>query len=348
MAKLLKEHAVEERLIDSIRRMEDQSFLPPERKLADDMNVSRCTLRRTLRSLEAQGLIHRIPGKGNIVLAQENSSTQLRPAAISPAEISLFMPSGYIAPYISKIMAGWDDALKESDKCYLLHGNVNPHRQLSNIKTASPKCRVMGLSLLPWKRKILSPLELLSKFSGDLVFILDRCAGAPELGHAVLNNESKGAELALEWLLSVKHRAAGTALFFKFPSEKYSSAISRRLELFRVAEKMSLKIQAVEVEDDDPAALRKYLSAIKKPASVISSDGRMAEKIMLACKELGIHVPDQLTLLSLFESPTDWKIPHVHPDFYAIGRFSGNLAVNLLDGKPLKMKNISIDPVFQA
>ncbi|MEM9670098.1 MAG: GntR family transcriptional regulator [Pseudomonadota bacterium] len=53
-------------------RLADGERLPPERRMAADLNIAVGTLRRALANLEEQGLLKRVQGSGNYVCAQKD------------------------------------------------------------------------------------------------------------------------------------------------------------------------------------------------------------------------------------------------------------------------------------
>ena len=61
--------------------------LPAERKLADDRNVSRSTVRQALKQLEAMGVLRSVQGSGNYVADNQ-------PVANTPATITMILPDG--------------------------------------------------------------------------------------------------------------------------------------------------------------------------------------------------------------------------------------------------------------
>lgn len=85
--------------------------LPPERELAEQLGVSRVSIREALRELENRGLIDRRPGRGTIVLSpgEQSPMADLIASAVSGAdpEITDIMElRAIVEPPIARITAG--------------------------------------------------------------------------------------------------------------------------------------------------------------------------------------------------------------------------------------------------
>jgi GntR family transcriptional repressor for pyruvate dehydrogenase complex len=101
-------------------QLKDGDALPPERKLAEDLGVSRRELRSALASLEASGRVWRGVGRGTYLGARPlKFAPTLRGlrAGTSPADIAemrlLFEPA---LAELAATKASWDDLL-ELEKC---------------------------------------------------------------------------------------------------------------------------------------------------------------------------------------------------------------------------------------
>ena len=101
-------------------QLKDGDVLPPERKLAEDLGVSRRELRSVLASLEASGRVWRGVGRGTYLGARPlKFAPTLRGlrAGTSPADIAemrlLFEPA---LAELAATKASWDDLL-ELEKC---------------------------------------------------------------------------------------------------------------------------------------------------------------------------------------------------------------------------------------
>src|SRR5258708_13190592 len=116
------ENSILDRLLDYIadHQLKDGDALPPERKLAEALNVSRRELRSSLASLEASGRVWRGVGRGTYLGARPlKFAPTLRGlrAGASPADIAemrlLFEPA---LAQLAATKASRDDLL-ELEKC---------------------------------------------------------------------------------------------------------------------------------------------------------------------------------------------------------------------------------------
>jgi len=335
-AHAMKWKKLEEKILSSVHNGE---MLPPERKLCQDLSVSRTTLRKTLQFLTTQGKIHKLQGRGSFVISKKKSSS---PAISFPtARAAICIPS-FIAPFLAKTFSGWDDHMPSG---YITHGFIQPYQQLDILRVLNGKVEVLALDFLPWTRKVLSPMPILENFQGKVIFLLDRHCAYTDLGFAVVNDEQTGIRLAMDHV-SGQIDKGSMLYYFHRRSVPYQSN-SVRLELVpKFAGEYGIRCETVNMTFRIRQKLRSMLSGKRKHIFALCSDSKLANDLITVCGELGIRYGDDLTVVSLFETGSTVKVPHVAVDSYSIGQKAAELTLDLLEGKEPEAKTIIIPPGF--
>ncbi len=289
-----------------------------------------------------EGKVHKIQGKGSFVIrkCKKNLSARL----IHETPVALCMQS-YLAPFIAKTLSGWDDYMLREHSRYIIHGFIQPHQQFDILRGLRDKVNVIAIHFLPWTRKALSPMPILEEFGGTVLFLLDRHYEYPGLGYAVINDESKGLELAFNYISS-KMQPSSQLIYFHRRNSLFQSIRTRSVIVPQVADRYGIDCETVNLSFRIRNKLKAFFCGRRKHVYAICSDAALADDILYTCSELGIRHGDNLTLVSLFESGTSLRIPHVSVDFYSIGKKAASIATDIQKGEYPARKTMLVSPSF--
>ncbi|HCE44471.1 MAG TPA: hypothetical protein DET40_13060 [Lentisphaeria bacterium] len=326
------------------RKIGDSKFLPPERELAVMMNASRVTIRRALSSLSKSGFIHSISGRGNLITGPHATAAT---SAEPQLGIALMIPSYSSFPFRAKILTGWDNTFKKSYKCYNTECNNNEAQQLDKIRRISKNCKVLAICLISWKRNVFSPIPALKAFKNEIVFILDRDKSWPNLGYAVLNNENTGVSLAFDYAIKTG-LTSGNLLYFGKGYQQYSSNQSRTSTVAKKSLERGLDIQIISLSHRPRNKIESVLSKLRRNKKICAfcSDNVIASELLYCSRIMGLKLNEDISIISLFDTPTEYFVPHVLPDFNNIGVIAACLSQKLEGGGSAVDRTILVDPVF--
>ena len=95
--------------------VEEGEQLPPERELAEQLDVSVGTVKSALKNLAMDGVIYREQGRGTFVMPQQSPNTNVMSQADT---VGIIVPDIFISPFCSSIIRGLEDILQD-ERMYL-------------------------------------------------------------------------------------------------------------------------------------------------------------------------------------------------------------------------------------
>ena len=234
-------------LLEGIESRRWEGTLPKERNLADDLHVSRSTLRQALHRLRTAGVLETVHSKGNRI----RSTAAIRPASKKHRlVVNILVPSATWRLRNSPL--NWTDQLRaqlaaEGCEMHILHGescySKKPERALENLLRRNPcDCWLVRLSTLPlqqWLEKRGVPAVLAgTPFPGiHLPFIdVDQRAVARHAtglilaaGHRrialLMDKESKAGDIEMEIGFAEAIRASPNRTDIQMQTYRYESNV---------------------------------------------------------------------------------------------------------------------------
>ena len=312
-------------------RLKPGDMLPTEQQLAETYSIARSTVRQALATLERDGLIQRIQGKGTFI--HEEARSQLRRdldvfALVLPETQSAFYPS---------LQRSFDEAASQVHNQILVCGSNNNLDRQGNVILQLIDKEVAGVAIVP----VTAPptpvyqIRQIQKAGIPLVFCHRRVEGVRAPLLAIPFREV--GRLAGKALLDRGHRRV--AFFANHRSEASLGYLAGLTDVLPPGQPTQANTFFSAESAADPvfheaevlAALTEMLKQPERPTAIFASFDSAAELIYLLLLRLGLRVPEEISVVGfggrIRASPSLRQITSVTVDETEIGR----QAVELLD-----------------
>jgi GntR family transcriptional regulator, arabinose operon transcriptional repressor len=289
----LREHLVKQILTGRLR---PGQMMPSDRRLMESLGVARTTVRQAMASLENEGLIRRVQGKGTFV--GDDVRRKLRHgldifALIVPEMHGGFYPS---------LLRGFETAAGEIRHRAVVCSTADDVDRQANIILQLLDQKVGGVAINPTDPEPTPGYQIrqIQERGVPVVFCHHRVEGisAPLLAIPYL----EVGRLAGKTFLERGHRCVAYLGGPRCPeSDAYEQGLREVMEsaggnvLFRAESYTNEKNQPDE--DTCWAALQRVFSGSERPTALFVSFDREAEIIYLLLPRLGLRVPEDVSLL---------------------------------------------------
>ena len=252
-------------------------------------------------------------------------------------------------PFFSLAMRGIADVARQAGFTVIL---INSGEDVANEKAAIRTLiakRVDGLIVSPAKEGDVDHLKEVVR-TGRPLALLDRGSAALDVD-TVIADDRHAAEGVTRRLLGLGHRriayltACDTAdHVFRNPADINTGSVRRRIEGYlgtcREAGLTEME-KWVRVGAVTPDQTRRIVTALlqqpERPTAIIASDSVIGLEVFRTCRELGLALPDDLSLVSFHNA--DWTtvtsppITVVQQPVYELGEAVAKLLVERLNGE---------------
>lgn len=278
-------------------------FLPSEPELARQFAISRSTVRQALSSLEQDGLVERLPGKGALVREREGA-----PAVAQLSAFAIVLPEIQTGHYPALVDAFASSAGHRHYQILVCTTGNELSRQGDIILQLMDK-RVAGVALLPPTVGSTPEYQLRQlQGQGIPIVMLHRSVegiSAPVIAMPFEDVMSRAAEV----LLGLGHR--NIAFLASHPSEavtRYLAALRDELEavgaslpkqLVHVGASSTSSIGATRTREIESALIQLLsLPDNLRPTAIIDPWDSDMEACYFALTSLGVRVPEEMSLVS--------------------------------------------------
>lgn len=287
----LKKHLVDEMISG---RLKPGQALPCERSLVESLGVARMTIRQAMASLESDGLIRRVQGKGTFVEPDVRRKLQRGQdifALVVPNTRDAFWPS---------LLHGFETAAGDINHQAIVCSTNNDVERQGNIVLQLVDKEVGGVMMVP---TALSPTPVfqvrqLQKHRIPVVFGHRRVEGisAPLLAIPFHDVGQTAARIIAEQ----GHRRV---LFF---TSRPTSSAQAYEDGFRGAMQRAggnVSVESVHLDvsvlQEEPvfAALQQVFAKPDQPTGIFASFDSLAEMIYVLLPRLGLRVPEDVSLV---------------------------------------------------
>lgn len=321
-----------------------------EKMLSEQYHVSRITAKRAIEDLEQQGILYRKRGVGSFVSRSLSPDSK---ATDTPKMISLLLPFATTQGNISEAIGSLSAVLAECGYFLSIHvtGSSSPKERTTLELLRSQN--IAALVYYPKRDNI--HLEKLNDFmfSGCPIVIVDKQTDCPYLNNVVCDNYDGGRQAARH-LLGQGHR--NIAFFTAAPLSETSSVRDRfagflhEMKAAGIAPDPHQLVTCCE-ELSDGAALstertpfQQKLLAMHRDGitAIIAENDRIAELIFLACRTIGLRIPEDLCLCGFDDTNVSRSlgITSIHQDFAGIGREVGRILLAALKNPAAETEKI--------
>lgn len=328
-------------------------MLPPEITLAEELGVSRITLRKAMSELVRHGIFTRISGHGTFVAMQGQDDLQkairkvslLQPAASNETRlIGVVVPSTTSA-FVSAILAHLEHACYERGYRMLLTNSQDSLTLQAEHLRQLVDFGVAGIVLYSGAFMYDQTINNLLRRKFPLV-LLDRYYPAMEKETSIVTSDhARGGYLMTEHLLRLGHRRIG---FVIANTEVVTSTLARfegykaALKDYGVAFEEQLVMQAQISEE----TVRAYLERAGKPTAVFATNDVRAIELSHVLHNLGLVVPDDLALVGCDDIPLVSRLnpplTTIAQNTHQLGETCAHLLIDIIEGTVTEPKCIII------
>lgn len=279
------------------RRLKPGDPLPSEPSLAAALKISRGTLRQALASLEQEGWVNRIQGKGTFVRHRDESQP-----ARSVDVFALIVPDTLYPPYMS-LLSGFEAASGELDYQIVVHGsNSDVSKQAGAILQILDK-GFAGVAIVPPDDRPTPAYQIrLLQTHGIPVVLCHR--NVPDARAPLLAIPFRDVgRLVGEKLADLGHRRVGMLASLPGASLGYEEGLRESLEAVGgvVPNEFVYYEESSSLENLDETL---YLDVVSKmmckedrPTALFVSDCVVGELIYLLLNRMGLHIPRDVSLI---------------------------------------------------
>ena len=271
------------------RNLKTGQALPPERKLAELFACSQLTVRKALRLLENEKLIHKIPSRGNFVGQRSSASPK-------KGLLGFIFPDDEIFYY--KIFSALEQKFSDLNLHPIVHLTHNVKEKEEKILDFLENCGANALIAVPNEqciesyRKLTIPVLFFDLYLKDLAVPY------------VITDDYQGSISAMQCLLSLGHRriayVGGTYDFTsKLRSKGYLDTLKKN--------KIILPPSYMKCQDPTREwgyyAARELFSSAELPTAVFCSNDTIAAGVFRYFTERRINVPGDCSIISFGNTP---------------------------------------------
>jgi DNA-binding LacI/PurR family transcriptional regulator len=343
------------------RNLQPHDPVPSEGELAELFGVSRRTSKQALELLAKQGVVYRLPRRGTFLA---NSSALLdrqeKPGAGGlphPKTIAIIVPelNEYIGQVVQACLSatlskGYDLTLRVSG------GDMEQEEEI--LKDITAGNRVSGIILFPGNRRMCGDQAMRLHLEGFPIVIVDRTFRETTIP-SVYHDHYQGAYDMTHYLLDKGHRQIGFVSEGVFGvmsrEDRYQGYVQALMEQgIPIAMKSIYTECAWSPEEghnrklmDD---LKKYLVDNPDMTAVFCSNDLVAAQLLYAMTNLGIPVPDQLSVVGftdlsiarMIETP----LTTVRKPTQPLGESAVQLLLERIDNPEVKSRFIKLETLI--
>lgn len=341
---------IKEYLLDLIDKNKDipNYKLPSENQLALKFDASRISAKNAIKSLQDEGLVYRLQGKGTFINHSLNSHSKPLKSSINNSKdlhfkneniICMLIP-GIDSRFSINIINGVKDYLESNNfKLVLMITDTSQDKEKELIKT-SLNMNCSGLIIFPSDNQIYNPEILKLSLNKFPTVLIDRKLDGLDISY-VASDHFNSAFNATDYLVKKGHTNIG----FISPSPKIASSVCERIHGYEKALSSSvglrdqLKLTLPFELDNRSKALKDYLSKNKNISALICEGGMTGLNLIKIIYSLGLKCPDDIELIlydNEFEQYMDFlpcKPIVIEQNPYKIGYTSGEVLHNLITNK---------------
>ena len=297
--------------------------IPTERKLAEELEISRYTVRKAIKNLVKKGYLYTVQGSGTFVFEDQNQKVKDSDKFIG---VSLSFSDRELD---SKILSGIEEKLNELDYSMLYMNSKNNYKKEAQNIQKMKSSNVAGLIIMPAENeegnKMISELK-----EENFPFVLvDRKLKNCETD-CVISDNIKGGYEGTEYLIKLGHKKIA---FVKKEFSK-TSTIKDRIKGYKSAiedydldydPSLILSYNLEESDDKNSLTELKKLILENKITAILAKDAEIALKIVKFCKKENIKIPQELSLITFDDSDI---IKHIEPPLTSIAQFPREIGKN--------------------
>ncbi|MBR4555184.1 MAG: GntR family transcriptional regulator [Ruminococcus sp.] len=306
-----------------------------EKQLCAIHGVSRQTVRQALMMLESENVICRVRGSGTFV------SGRPAPQTIAPVKKSIGVISTYFSDYIfPHIVTGIESVLNDSGYAMQLAITHNQVLEETQALESMISHGVTGLIVEPSKSALPNPnralYEELKRSEIPLVFFNAKYPWA-DFPCAAMDDEAAG-RIVTDHLYNCGHRSiAGLFALDDIQGHmRYSGYMKSCLEHNISGWENNVFWFATS---DRSAMFRfaktKLLDLIDSVSAVVCYNDKLAISLLQMCKERGIRVPDDLSVVGIddsrYASICDVPLTTVHHPHSKLGEAAAEMLLGIID-----------------
>jgi DNA-binding LacI/PurR family transcriptional regulator len=316
--------------------------LPSEREIAQKLNMSHVTVRRGLQLLADEGLLHKQAGVGTFItpMCQDVCETNL--ALVLPQYL---LNGDRKHPGVGLVFDGLTDVI--DPRKYLL-GTMKFRRNYfwTDVCELCVHRKYAGMVL--WPDSSITPEEIRKLQAGGVkIVMIDHARKLSGMGlPSVLTNQEGAFMDAMKGLVNRGHRRIRFVLYrFNMLASRFEDLLSPLMQETRI--EAGLDVIPYIGETPDYSVLSGVLDS--GPTAVVVADEHVAKRMFGLCRERGIEVPRDLSIVSLVDN-TPWEHPVSlsAPDTPGLqvktAKAAGKMLVDLVDNKV----SDACDMVFHA
>jgi GntR family transcriptional regulator, arabinose operon transcriptional repressor len=299
----LRDHFVNEMIAG---RLKPGEALPSERQLVETLGVAHMTIRQTMACLENEGLIRRVQGKGTFV--EDDARRRLKRGLDIFALVVLETRSGFYP----SLLHGFDASAAEINHRTIVCSTDDDVARQAEIVLQLLDQGIGGVAINPTNQRPTPAYQIrqLQQRGIPVVFLHRRVDGVAAPLLAIPYHEV--GRTAGRVLAQRGHRRV--AFFTTQPKPSVRACEEGFQEALQADGGVSIETVHVEdatiqlQEESTWAALQQMYARPDPPTAIFASFDSLAEMIYLRLQQLGLRVPDDVSLLGFGGSWRDGSL----------------------------------------
>lgn len=249
-------------------------------------------------------------------------------------------------PFFASVARHLGDAVEKSGYALLVaNSDEKVEREKRNVETLRAHL-VSGLVIAPTAQHSAPHLEALAA-SGVPIVVVDRQVAGLEVDSVVVDNE-EGGHRAVKHLLEAGHTRIGIVcdhLELGSTAERFAGYQRALQEHLLPPDGRFVAVAGPSREGAHEAVLR-LLSLPDRPTALFCSDTFMTSGALLAARELGLAMPDELSVVGFDDSDllqiTRPSVTTVQQPLPELGRRAGELLLERLQGEDAPPRHVRL------
>ncbi len=318
-----------------------------EKQLSLQYGVSRITAKRAITDLEHQGILYRKRGVGSFVVKEHTSKKNTVSIPLQDSNTFAFLlpfatAKGGLIDTVTEVSTSLNKAGYFMG-IYITSDNASKEKY--TIRQLLEQ-NIAGIVYYPKSNKIY--LDLLNNLviSGKPVVIIDKANDCSYI-HNVVSNNFEGGKLLTEHLISLGHK--NIAFLSNASIEEISSVRDRfggfvctlrkygmTVNMSNVASGLGFLTEHTAISHASIPQLNSVISRLyaNGVTAIETENDQVAYSVILACKELNIRVPEDISICGFdnttWAQKTEIGITTVSQDFPEIGKQVSNILLSSL------------------